>query len=200
MSDGVKRKHWWHKNLLHGRFRPHRTQSTNAADRSNGVVGSDDSSIAGSDTDSRVSMTLSPDAARSLLGANPYCTVPKQTLLRRLPPLWLAFDADLSKQEGRSPIRSLLVAILPDTMLSRHGGSGPSKPACLPSMTWQRGLLRHFYAVIDLYALKLNDFLDNNCPYPLSVAALMCLVRLGIHDATRRAIEGGTPFLGNSSL
>ncbi|KFD53458.1 hypothetical protein M513_05722 [Trichuris suis] len=99
MSDGVKRKHWWHKNLLHGRFRPHRTQSTNAADRSNGVVGSDDSSIAGSDTDSRVSMTLSPDAARSLLGANPYCTVPKQTLLRRLPPLWLAFDADLKNKE-----------------------------------------------------------------------------------------------------
>ncbi|CDW54902.1 SNF4:AMP activated protein kinase gamma subunit [Trichuris trichiura] len=96
MSDGVKRKHWWHKNLFHARFRPHRTHSANAADRSNGVVASDDTSIAGSDTDSRVSMTLSADAARSLLGANPYCTVPKQTLLRRLPPLWLAFDADLS--------------------------------------------------------------------------------------------------------
>ncbi|KRY81839.1 5'-AMP-activated protein kinase subunit gamma-1 [Trichinella pseudospiralis] len=43
------------------------------------------------------SMTLTADAARSLLEASPYCTVPKQTRLTRWPPLWFAFTADTSE-------------------------------------------------------------------------------------------------------
>ncbi|KRZ66907.1 5'-AMP-activated protein kinase subunit gamma-1 [Trichinella papuae] len=45
------------------------------------------------------SMTLTADAARSLLEASPYCTVPKQTRLTRWPPLWFAFTADTKNQD-----------------------------------------------------------------------------------------------------
>ncbi|XP_003373079.1 putative CBS domain pair [Trichinella spiralis] len=51
----------------------------------------------GSNYSTHGSMTLTADAARSLLEASPYCTVPKQTRLTRWPPLWFAFTADTSE-------------------------------------------------------------------------------------------------------
>ncbi|KRX59386.1 5'-AMP-activated protein kinase subunit gamma-2 [Trichinella sp. T9] len=53
----------------------------------------------GSNYSTHGSMTLTADAARSLLEASPYCTVPKQTRLTRWPPLWFAFTADTKNQD-----------------------------------------------------------------------------------------------------
>ncbi|KRZ59041.1 5'-AMP-activated protein kinase subunit gamma-1 [Trichinella nativa] len=54
----------------------------------------------GSNYSTHGSMTLTADAARSLLEASPYCTVPKQTRLTRWPPLWFAFTADTRQRRS----------------------------------------------------------------------------------------------------